>query len=51
MCSDAFSSTVESSFQADERTSTWIGSADLMPRHLDPHIEVLVPSRGFAPKV
>jgi len=31
------------SFQTGERTTTWIGSADLMPRNLDSRIEVLVP--------
>jgi polyphosphate kinase len=31
------------SFQTDERSTTWIGSADLMPRNLDHRIEVLVP--------
>ncbi len=31
------------SFQAGDRVSTWMGSADLMPRNLDRRIEVLVP--------
>jgi polyphosphate kinase len=30
-------------FQTEERTTTWIGSADLMPRNLDHRIEVLAP--------
>jgi polyphosphate kinase len=30
-------------FEAGERASHWIGSADLMPRNLDRRIEVLVP--------
>jgi polyphosphate kinase len=30
-------------FETDERSTTWIGSADLMPRNLDHRIEVLVP--------
>jgi polyphosphate kinase len=31
------------SFRTDERSTTWIGSADLMPRNLDHRIKVLVP--------
>ncbi len=30
-------------FETDERSTTWIGSPDLMPRNLDHRIEVLVP--------
>jgi polyphosphate kinase len=31
------------SFQTGDRTTTWMGSADLMPRNFDRRIEVLVP--------
>jgi polyphosphate kinase len=30
-------------FETDERTTTWIGSADLMPRNLEDRVEVLAP--------
>lgn len=36
------------SFQAGERVSTWIGSADLMPRNFDRRIEVMAPVEDAA---